>query len=68
MGKISNRLRKLFQDQISEKVINIADLRKGKELAIDNLNSIKSVEKLMTEGVSLYATPSRCDLFNWAAR
>lgn len=60
MGKISNRLKKLFQDQVSNKVIDISALRKGKELATENLNSIISVEALLEQG----CTPSEAVYIN----
>ncbi len=50
MGKISNRFRNLFNDQLSQKVIDIAALRQGKVQASENMNSIVSVEKLVAEG------------------
>jgi len=50
MGKISNRFRNLFNDQLSQKVIDIGALRRGKELASENMNSIVSVEKLVADG------------------
>lgn len=60
MGKLSNRIKKLFQDQLSNKVINLSDIKKGKELALENMNGINSVEKLVEQGIS----PSDAIYFN----
>ncbi len=52
MGKISNRIKKLFQEKMSENLVDIADLREGKELANEYADSIRSVESLMDQGFS----------------
>ena len=52
MGKLSNRIKKLFQEQMSDTLVNIADLRKGKELAEEYADSIHSVEELVAQGIS----------------
>lgn len=52
MGKLSNRIKKLFQEQMSETLVNITDLRKGKELAEEYADSIHSVDELVDQGIS----------------
>lgn len=51
MAKISNRLTKLFQKQLSNNIINIADLKTSKEFAADNLKSINSIDDLIGKGI-----------------
>ncbi len=49
MGKISNRLIKLFEKEVSKIVVNLEDVRKGKEIAKKNTDVIKSIESLVKE-------------------
>lgn len=52
MGKLSSGLKKIFQDQINVKVIDMAAFKMGTEIALDNLSTTKSVEALIDQGHS----------------
>jgi hypothetical protein len=49
LGKISNRLKNLFLEEMDQKVVNIADIRSAKVQAGENLGSIHSLEDLIEE-------------------
>ncbi len=53
MGKISNRLIKLFSAEVSKKVVAIKDIQSGKKKAEQNMSQIKSVESLLKDGRDL---------------
>lgn len=50
MGKISNRLIKLCHQELSKKIVNLSDVKKGRKNAKENLEQIKSVEYFLNEG------------------
>jgi hypothetical protein len=53
MGKISNRLIKLFKAEIEKKVVDIRDMKAGKVKAEKNMSEIRSVESFIKEGRDL---------------
>jgi len=53
MGKISNRIIKLFHKELSKIVVNLDDMRSAKLKAQKNIDEIKSIESLVKEHGSL---------------
>jgi|GEM_PF-816391 len=53
MGKISNRIIKLFEKEFSKIVVDIEDIKKSKAKALKNIDEIKSIESLVKETGSL---------------
>lgn len=50
MGKMSNGLKRIFDQAIREKVVSLGDMAKAKQKAAQNLEDMPSVEELIKKG------------------